>query len=819
MPKDFDNPMIASTDSLRQGRDSAPEDESRAATADVQGDAPAEVAGEVAGVTALHAAIALVEERVGSAVGASGETILGHARGTVHALVALNVDEPTQVAAALFGLGDRLPQAEIVERFGDQVATMVAGMNQLLRLKDLTLQRNAAATGGERETLRRMMLAMSTDIRVVLIRLASRLQTLRWHVESRTLASPAIAHETLEILAPLANRLGLGQIKWEMEDLAFRFLEPDLYKSIARQLEERRIEREGFVQAAVARLHAELQAHGIRAEVSGRPKHIHSIYNKMRTKGLTFAEVQDLRAFRVIVDDVKDCYTVLGMVHQIWPPIPREFDDYISRPKPNGYQSLHTVVFAEDERPLEIQIRTRAMHQHAEYGVASHWRYKETSTGLSGAQRGLGTAGGPGAGGGADADRIGWIRQLLAWQQELGESLGGRPPAAAPSAEGDVAAHPGRDADAAVVRGATAAAAEGNAGDPAESAERVYVLTPQARVIELPAGSTPIDFAYHVHTQLGHRCRGARVDGHMVSLHTSLRTGQTVEIVAVRAGSGSDGPSRDWLNPQLGYVRSQRARAKVRQWFNAIDNERDIAAGREKVERVMQREGRTALAFDELAHRLGFERPEELFVAVAKDEVGPRALEEGVRGPSPATQPGAPGTGLPIDPTEGVARPPRSRSASGDGVLVVGVDFLMTQLARCCRPAPPDAIVGFVTRGRGVSVHRKDCRSFAEMARKAPERVLETDWGDWQEEDRAERRDGHVYPVDVTVRARDRQGLLRDISDVFARDRLNVTAVQTLSRDGAAQMQFTVEVPNIPKLNRTLAAVRDVGGVIECRRR
>jgi GTP pyrophosphokinase len=743
----------------------------------------------------LFRALALLEERVGSSVGGSGETILGHARGTVAILDQINVDVPTRVAAALFGVGDRLPLAEIETLFGDEVGTLVSGMHQLLRLKDLTLKASRTSTGVERETLRRMMLAMATDIRVVLIRLASRLQSLRWHAETRTEPQPAVPNETLEILAPLANRLGLGQLKWELEDLAFRFLEPELYKTIARQLEERRVEREQFVRSAVERLHAALKANGVVAEVTGRPKHIHSIYNKMRTKSLTFTEVQDLRAFRVIVDDVKDCYTVLGLVHQMWPPIPREFDDYISRPKPNGYQSLHTVVIAEDDRPLEIQIRTRAMHQHAEFGVASHWRYKESSTGLAGTPT---TSG--------DVDRVSWVRQLLAWQQEVGEALGGQTPAAS------------RDR----TTGDRDGAGDGDADD---GGERIYVLTPQARVIELPARATPVDFAYHVHTQLGHRCRGARVNGQMVPLHTALKTGQTVEVITARVGSASEGPSRDWLNPQLGYVRSQRSRAKVRQWFNAIENEREQVAGREKVERMLQREGKTSLAFDELAKRLGFERPDEMFVSIAKDEIGPRALEEAVRGQVPGAGGQGQGSAAAQEPLI-VARPSRSGRGSlpGDGVLVVGVDFLMTQLARCCRPAPPDPIVGFVTRGRGVSVHRSACRSFAEMARRAPERVLETDWGDWGQTGGGARsgdsRSGkHSYPVDVTVRARDRQGLLRDVSDVFARDRMNVTAVQTLSREGTAQMQFTVEVSNIPQLNKTLAAVRDVDGVIECRRR
>lgn len=728
-------------------------------------------------------ALELVAARVGEeALGGSGEPILGHARGTLGILAALNVDADTRVAAILFGAGDVLRLDEIEVLHGAEVRILVDGMRQLLRLKDLTLRANESSSGAQLETLRRMTLAMASDIRVVLLRLASRLQSLRWHAETRRPPEPAIAHETLEVLTPLANRLGLGQLKWELEDLAFRFLEPDLYRSIARQLEERRTERESFVRGAVARLSTELARQGIDAEVTGRPKHIHSIYNKMRTKGLTFSEVQDLRAFRVLVADVKDCYAVLGLVHQIWPPVPREFDDYISRPKPNGYRSLHTVVIAEDGRPLEVQIRTREMHRHAEFGIASHWRYKEGSAG-------------PSTGDSHD-QRVEWMRQLLMWQQEVGTTLGGRMPTAAVGA-----------------------------------AERIYLLTPQARVVELPVGSTPIDFAYHVHTGLGHRCRGARVDGQMVPLNTPLRSGQTVEIVAVRAGSGSAGPSRDWLNPQLGYVRSPRARTKVRQWFNALELERDLASGREKVEKVLQREGRTALSHDELARRLGFPKPEDLFVAVARDEVGPRMLEEGVRA-TPEAGRGAQDVGKGVAAAaESVVSVPElapgaaSRAARGEppagGVLVVGVDFLMTQLARCCRPAPPDPIVGFVTRGRGVSVHRAECRSFAEMARRAPERVLETSWGDWRTRREPPRRGeaAPAYPVDIVLRARDRQGLLRDVSDVFARDRLNVTAVQTMSRGGSAQMQFTVEVPDIPRLERTLAAVRDVEGVVECRRR
>jgi len=758
---------------------------------------------------AVEAALALAQDRVGEARGGSGEGIVAHARGMLEILDALRVDDATRLAAALFGLGDALPLDETEKRFGLEVRTLVDGMRQLLRLKDLTMRAKTASSAVQLETLRRMTLAMASDIRVVLLRLASRLQSLRHHAATREPPDPAIAHETLEVLAPLANRLGLGQLKWELEDLAFRFIEPELYRSIALQLEERRIEREGFVREAVERLRVELREQGIDAEVTGRPKHIHSIYLKMRSKGLSFSEVQDLRAFRVLVGDVKDCYTVLGIVHQIWPPIPREFDDYISRPKANGYQSLHTVVTAEDGRPLEIQIRTRAMHQHAEFGVASHWRYKETTVGVPGggaAARRAAPSGRGAAGASAHDERVEWMRQLLMWQQDVGATLGS-----------DVASAGGGEH------------------------ERIYLLTPQARLVELPAGATPVDFAYHVHTAMGHRCRGARVDGQMVPLNTRLRNGQTVEIVVVRAGSGSEGPSRDWLNPQLGYVRSPRARAKVRQWFNALELERDVAAGREKVEKLLQREGRTALAFDELARRLGFPRPDDLFGAIARDEIGPKMLEEAVRAPGEGARggtdagraagaaskaPAAARSGTPAESATAAAELPIVRAsrvgrrAPDSGVLVVGVDFLMTQLARCCRPAPPDPIVGFVTRGQGVSVHRAECRSFAEMARKAPERVLETSWGDWEATARETKGAARpIYPVDVVLRARDRQGLLRDVSDVFARDRLNVTAVQTRSRDGVAQMQFTVEVPGIPQLDRTLKVVRDVDGMIECRRK
>ena len=758
------------------------------------GGAAAGIAGAAVGVVAAKAAanhaedvaasvgraLALARARVGAAPAASGEPVVDHAQGTIAILRELFADEPTQVAAAVFGSYDAIPVDEVEREFGADAAGLVAAMRKVHQLRTLHFRVSGQADAAQVETLRRMLLAMAVDIRVVLLALASRLQTLRWHATAHTQPEDGVAHQTLKVLTPLANRLGLWQLKWELEDLAFRFESADTYRRLARELEEKRREREAFVADAIRQVREMLAQAGIAAEVSGRPKHIYSIWNKMRVKERSLDEIRDLRGLRVIVDDVRDCYAALGLIHERWTAVPEEFDDYIARPKPNGYQSLHTVVIADDGKYLEVQIRTREMHQFAEYGVASHWRYKEHSTGERPAR--------PAADGTHD-ERIAWIRQLLAWQREVGAELG-------------------------------SGAAAGSASTSTEG-EHIYVLTPQARVIELPAGSTPVDFAYHVHTTLGHRCRGARVDGQMVPLNTALKNGQTVQVVAAKVGSGNEGPSRDWLNPQLGYVQSHRARAKVRQWFNAQELEHAAAAGREKVERVLQREGRTALALEDLAQRLGVPNAEAMFVAVAREEIGPRQLEEAVRGSAGrAETAGAAAAAAAVGDEAARAAIARARPAAGkasdDGVLVVGVDLLMTQLARCCRPVPPDAIVGFVTRGRGVSVHRAGCATFARMAAQAPERVLETDWGERRAQ-RAERARG--YAVDVVIRATDRSGLLRDVTEVFARDRLNVTAVQTLTRQQVASMQFTVEVPDAAALAKVLGSIGEVAGVFEARRK
>ncbi|WP_373379848.1 bifunctional (p)ppGpp synthetase/guanosine-3',5'-bis(diphosphate) 3'-pyrophosphohydrolase [Cupriavidus nantongensis] len=737
-----------------------------------------DLAGRVAGIPdteLVERALAYVREHGAGVALPTGETVQSHAEGMLRILDGLRVDDSARAAACLFGLAAFVPEteAEIEPRFGEEVARLVNGVRQLLRIGAIAGNRpevespapsknEAQARHEQVEALRKMLLAFAQDIRVVLVRLASRLQTLRWLAETKQAPLPGVARETLDIYAPLANRLGIWQMKWELEDLAFRFEQPDTYKRIARLLDEKRIEREGYIAGAIARLQSELTAAGIRAEVSGRPKHIYSIWKKMRGKELDFADLYDVRAFRVIVDDIKDCYTVLGIVHHIWQPIPREFDDYISRPKANGYKSLHTVVIGDDGRPFEVQIRTHEMHHFAEYGVAAHWRYKEAGS--------RGYAGQFSASERYD-EKIAWLRQLLAWKDDADHSV-------AHDESWEQIKHAAID-------------------------DHIYVLTPQARVVALPQGATAVDFAYYLHSDLGHRCRGARVDGTMVPLNTPLKNGQTVEIIAVKQG----GPSRDWLNADLGYLASSRARAKVRAWFNAMDSQETIAQGRALIDKTLQREGKTAVKLEDLATRLGFKTPDELFAAVAKDEFSLRHVEHALRHPEGEVQ-------APLSEEDAVTKKSRATSVARgakSGVLVVGVDSLMTQMSRCCKPAPPDEIVGFVTRGRGVSIHRRNCHTFQQLSARAPERVIQTEWG--------QKSHAAVYPVDIQVEAIDRQGLLRDISEVLSREKINVTGVKTLSSKGVARMQFTAEVSEATQLQRALLLIEEVQGVLQAKRK
>jgi GTP pyrophosphokinase len=487
-------------------------------------------------------------------------------------------------------------------------------------------------------------------------------------------------------------------------------------------------------------------------EITGRPKHIYSIWNKMRRKQAGIDSLYDIRAVRILVDDVKGCYAALGIVHHLWTPLAGEFDDYIAKPKANDYRSLHTAVIGPEGKPLEVQIRTREMHQHSEYGVAAHWRYKEGAA--KGSRRDP-----------AFEDRIAWLRQVLDWK------------------------------DAVVDASDWLAAFKSSL-----FTDTIYVLTPQGKVVDLPVGSTPVDFAYAVHTSLGHRCRGARVDGTMVPLHYALKNGQRVEIVAAKQG----GPSRDWLNPEQGYAHSHRARTKIRQWFKAQQHEETLAQGRAIVERELARAGATAVSLDAVAVKAGFAKADELYAAVGRAELNTRQLVAAIRAVRAPEAEAEPET-----PADVVARQSRAAGA-GSGILVVGVDRLMTNLARCCKPAPPDPIVGFVTRGKGVTIHRRRCSNVLRMRAREPERLIDADWGKPRDE---------VFPVDVVLEAMDRQGLLRDITEILSREKINVTAANTLTRNSVTRMAFTLEVQSGDALARALALVRDVRGVLSASRR
>ncbi len=711
----------------------------------------------------------------------TGEGALEHALGLTSAIADLRLDVDARIAGLLFAVPEYAePGAlDLKEDFGVVAASLVDGITRLNSLRVITRNTTQASDkkpdritsrsgDSQAEILRKMLLAMVEDIRVVLLRLASRTQTLRFLAATQDPAAQqhreAVARETLDIYAPLANRLGVWQLKWELEDLSFRFIEPDTYTRIARQLDERRVEREGYIAESIALLQRELAAAGVKAEVTGRPKHIYSIWNKMRLKSLDFSELYDVRALRVLVDDLKDCYTALGVVHNIWQPIPKEFDDYISRPKGNFYRSLHTAVIGLDGRALEVQIRTHDMHNHAELGVAAHWRYKEgrVSNG-KGAQKGE-----------AFDEKIAFLRQVLAWRDEIVDS----------SDWVEQFKHAALD-------------------------ETVYVLTPQGRVIDLPAGATPVDFAYALHTDLGHRCRGAKVDGRIVPLDFQLGNGQRVDIVAAKTG----GPSRDWLNPASGYIRSSRARNKIRQYFNTLGMAQTVADGRAIVERELQRVGRTGANLDALAAKLGFDKAESLFAAAGREDVGSRQLQDALREdePSPENE---------IDADEQLPELTRKSKAGqgGEGILVVGVDRLMTQLAGCCKPVPPDPITGFVTRGRGVSIHRSSCPSLAALLARQPERAITSTWGDAPTATQGGGRE-RLYSVDIVVQSGDRTGLLKDISEVLARERINVTSVNTLSRQQLATMLFTIEVRDLAQLRQTLGLIAAIPGVQSASRR
>jgi len=657
-----------------------------------------------------------------------GEPAEAHAAGVLQILETLNLDKASLTAAS--NIARTHGKEALIKLIGEEPAKLLIGYRGLRQAQaKLVRDDGGLSVAGQEEMLRKMLLAFGDDLRVVLIYLSSRLQTLRWITNEKMEMPAAWSQEILNIDASLANRLGIWQMKWEMEDLAFRALSPATYRGIAKMLDAKRIERQSFIDQIVLQLQKELKAAHIEGEVLGRPKHIYSIWKKMEGKSLDFADLYDVRAFRVLVDDVKSCYAVLGIVHNIWQPVPREFDDYIARPKPNGYQSLHTVVMNEDGTAFEIQVRTQAMHQQAEYGLAAHWRYKE------GAYAGMATPPNPAKTNKPSVNhqqgthsaevayerQIAWARQLISWKEDAWEQLKHH-----------------------------------------EIDDHIYVLTPLGKVISLEKGSTPIDFAYAVHTNLGHRCRGARVDGAMVPLETALKNGQTIEIIAVKHG----GPSRDWISPDKHYLRSQRARQRVRAWFNALDDEE---AGQSKA-------------------------------AENKAEVNPELKI------------------APVEP-EIILRNSSHKPGRGGDVLVVGVDSLLTQLARCCRPVPPDSIAGFVTQGRGVSIHRRSCKTFRGLLDRAPERVIQTAWTASAADPAAQQEQKRVFPADLVVTGLDRPELMRELFEILTRQGVHVIDLRKSAKKGLAQILLTIEVKDSEVLRLVQNSLEEVKGVTQVRRR
>jgi len=692
----------------------------------------------------------------------SGEPYITHCLAVAGILADLRV--PAEVVAA--GLlhdtveDTSLTLGDIRREFGDTITLLVDGVTKLTNLPRVS-RGDQHVTAGEKdngkdesppaaddhgrtrkrdlktETLRKTFLAMGDDVRVVLIKLADRLHNMRTLGAIPDYKKKRIAKETLDIFAPLANRLGIWQIKWELEDLGFRYVNPERYREIAEQLQEKRPDRERDINAIKEILDQILKKNNITAEVSGRPKHIFSIHKKMTEKGKSFDLVRDVRAMRLLVPDIPSCYAALGVIHTTWRPIPGEFDDYIAAPKDNFYQSLHTAVIYDDGRPLEVQIRTQEMHENAEYGIAAHWKYKE------GAQRDK-----------SYELRINQLRNMMDWRSDVND-----PQEFMESMKTDV------------------------------FKDRVYVFTPRGDIIDLSSGSTPIDFAYHVHTDIGHRCRGARVNGKLVPLYQELKTGDQVEVLTAKRG----GPSRDWLNSNLGLVKTQRARAKIKAWFKKQEDEQNLAQGRAALERELQRLGMLDLNFEKMARDLGYKTPDEMFIALGCGDLSVnRVIKQ-------------------LEDTEESAdilqvTAPAHKTQSTDTIQVVGLKGLLWQLARCCNPMPGEPIVGYVTRGRGATIHRQDCPNI--LQRKDTERLLQVDWGTVEQ----------TFAVPVTVKAYDRQGLMGDISTLLQNEGVNIADVSVNFNRSVADLRLVVEVRDLGQLSRVLTRIESVPNVLEAQR-
>jgi len=604
----------------------------------------------------------------------TGAPLMQHALGAAAILHGMHMDHETIAATILHAVPEYLDGwAEKLEKdFGVSVKILVDGISRMEQIQQFSEQRSPDRkemkkdeAAHQTERLRKMLLAMVQDIRVVLIKLAERTQTLRSLSGASADQQKLIAQQTRSLFAPLANRLGVWQLKWELEDLSVRYLEPELYRKVAKLLDERRTDREQYISDVILQLKLALIQAGVKAEVTGRPKHIYSIINKMRLKQLDFSELYDVRAVRILVEDIKGCYTALGLVHELWPPIDGEFDDYIAHPKSNNYRSLHTAVAGPRGLPLEVQIRTFEMHQHSELGFAAHWRYKE--------------------GGKSDThfdEKIAWLRQILEWKEDL-------------TGKGDLQEQFRNEL----------------------FHDQIYVLTPQGKVIDLPKGATPVDFAYALHTDLGHRTRGAKVDGNIAPLSYKLQNGQRVEILTVKQG----GPSRDWINPSLGFLQSSSARAKVRAWFRSQNFDESVAQGRTQLDKELHRLGITTINQEKLAQRLHYNKLEDLLAAIGRNEITQHRIAIAIQEELP---------GRVIEAAKPAIYKPATHRTTKADITVGGVNNLMTRIAKCCNPAPGDAIVGYITRDRGITIHRSDCAFMLRMTESRSDRKLMAQWGE-----------------------------------------------------------------------------------------
>lgn len=690
----------------------------------------------------------------------SGQNALFMGMEMVQILADLQQDEETLLAAILYRAvrEEKISLDTVRKLYGNSIAHLIDGVLQMAAIGSLKNPRDENPVLGNStqvDNVRKMLVAMIDDVRVALIKLAERTCAIRAVKHADRRKRYLVAREVFDIYGPLAHRLGIGHIKWELEDLSFRYLKPNDYKHIAQLLAERRLDRQHFIDEVVTQLRAQLASVSIDGNVIGRAKHIYSIWRKMQSKNIEFSQVYDVRAVRILVPEVRDCYTVLGIVHGLWRNIPHEFDDYIASPKLNGYRSLHTAVFGPETKVLEVQIRTFQMHEEAELGVCAHHLYKGTDVGSR--RDGY-------------EEKISWLRQVLEWHDDLGDtqSLGDM-------LRGDVA-H-----------------------------DRVYVFTPEGHVIDLPAGSTPVDFAYRVHTEIGHRCRGARVSGRIVPLNRKLKTGDQVEIIT----SKEESPRRDWLNTNLGFVVSPRARAKIAHWFKDQARDHNADAGKDMILREFKRLALDAPSanLEAISQYLNYRTEEDLFAAVG---AGDLRLSQVINAAQAQEEVNTRGAQLDLD-IPAVRTGKRATSDPGSGISILGVGNLMTQFASCCKPVPGDPIVGFITQGRGVSIHREDCRDLERLREREPYRIIQVDWDEKSEV---------TYPVAVVIEAFDRSGLLRDVMTVLANERVNVLSVNTLTDKQLyqASLTLTLEISGLEKLGKVMDKINQIPNVADVRR-